>query len=157
MAQVARLAQTWTKYLEVCITATAQLGRHHNFPHHHVGEDQSKGLTILLIRSGREGIGRAGIKFMAHELRLAPSPHRLLTYLLHSLGMWKQEESLTALSHTTLLYLASYILNLHSPGPLLTYVLHSMEKFSQEHLPHPPRRPLLISYILHCKLDLNDT
>ena len=106
MAQVARLAQTWTKYLEVCITATAQLGRHHNSPHHHVGEDQSKGLTIQLIRSGREGIGRAGIKFMAHELRLAPSPHRLLTYLLHSLGMWKQEESLTALSQKTLLYLA---------------------------------------------------
>ena len=45
---------------------------------------KAKGLSIQLIRSGREGIGRLGIKFMAHEPRLAPSSspsyNRLTSY-----------------------------------------------------------------------------
>ena len=82
MAPVARLAQIWPKNFWARITVTAQHDSNDNSPHHHVACDQSKGLTIQLIRSGREGIGRLGIKFMAHEPRLAPSSSP--SYILHS-------------------------------------------------------------------------
>ena len=78
----------YTNMIQICgdmkyITIRAQLhNKLDNFPHHHVANDQSKGLTIQLIRSGREGIGRLGIKFMAHEPRLAPSSSP--SYILHS-------------------------------------------------------------------------
>ena len=72
------------KKITLYITITAQHKSLGNSPHHHVANDQSKGLTIQLIRSGREGIGRLGIKFMAHEPRLAPSSspsyNRLTSY-----------------------------------------------------------------------------
>ena len=88
------------------INVTAQHRSHDNSPHRHVAYVQSKGLTHQLIRSGREGIGRLGIKFMAHEPKPVLHPPRpLLTsyiappsyiaptpspsYILHSPNRWK--------------------------------------------------------------------